>query len=68
MKNPYKPQSLRWKLVEGDWEDLTPAQIGEVLDCTPQAVNKARRVIAMDGIAVPYVKRKPGRPRKEGDF
>lgn len=68
MKNPYRPQSLRWKLVEGDWEDLTPKQIAEVLDCTPQAVHKALRVIAMDGITVLYVKRKPGRPRKEGDF
>ncbi len=49
MKNPYKPQSLRWKLVEGDWEDLTPSQIAEVLDCTPQAVHKALRVIEEGG-------------------
>lgn len=66
MKNPYKPQSLRWKLVEGDWEDLTPSQIAEVLDCTPQAVHKALRVIEEGGgIEVPYVKGRPGRPRKD---
>ena len=51
--------------MEGDWEDLTPSQIAEVLDCTPQAVHKALRVIEEGGIEVPYVKGRPGRPRKD---
>ena len=29
--NPFRPGSLIWSVMEGDWSDLTPKQIGEVL-------------------------------------
>lgn len=30
--NPFRRGSARWNVYEGDWEDLTPGQIAEVLD------------------------------------
>lgn len=31
--------SILWSVFEGDWEDLTPAQIAEVLGCDPKQVS-----------------------------
>lgn len=38
-QNPYQKGSMIWKLYEGDWADLTAAQIGEVLGTTRSRIH-----------------------------
>lgn len=37
-ENPYRKGSLIWSVMEGEWEDLTMAQIAEVLGTVPNTV------------------------------
>ena len=50
-----------WAVMEGDWEDLTPAQIAEVLDTRAGTVREAmRRIKKETGYVVPHVKGSQG--------
>ena len=55
VNNPFKPNTVAWKLLEDDWSDLTVRQIAEVLDVMSQTVyNAIRRVKKETGYEVPH--------------
>lgn len=57
--NTYTRDTIIWSVMEGDWEDLTVAQIAEVLDARPDAVKGAiYRIKREKGWDVPHVKAK----------
>lgn len=59
---PFRRGTLIWKVCNGDWEDLTPAQIAEVLDSTEKTVRQAIFIIKRKtGYDVPRVREKRGR-------
>lgn len=59
--NPYRKGSLIWSVMEGAWEDLTTAQIAEVLDTSAHIVRCAmQRIKKETGYAVPHVVGRPG--------
>lgn len=61
-ENPYRKGSLIWSVMEGEWEDLTTAQIAEVLGTVPSTV---RTCIAMIKRETGYnVPRTSGRVRR----
>lgn len=39
--NPYRKGSLIWSLMDGDFSDLTVAQIAEVFDATVMSIRDA---------------------------
>lgn len=54
-ENPYRKGSIIWSVMEGEWEDLTPTQIAEVLDTTKNAVCSAISKIKREtGWSVPH--------------
>lgn len=58
-ENPYRKGSIIWKVMEGDWEDLTVSQIAEVLDTPPQTISdNIRRIRVKTGYIVPRAGRK----------
>lgn len=57
--NPYKKGSLIWSVMEGDWEDLTTRQIGEVLGTGAYSISAKISKIKKDtGYDVPHIKGK----------
>ena len=59
--NPYNSGTIPWSLLEDDWSDLTPKEIGEILGCKPSSVNHARRQIKKElGYDVPMILQKSG--------
>ena len=55
VNNPFKPNTVAWKLLEDNWSDLTARQIAEVLDVQPDTVYKAIRTIRKKtGYEVPH--------------
>lgn len=38
---PFKPGSVTWSLYFGEWDDLTQAEIAEVLGVTPDNIRRA---------------------------
>lgn len=62
-ENPYRPGSIIWSIMEGDWEDLTASQIAEVMDCSLSTVETYLSQIRREtGYSVPHTQRKRGRP------
>lgn len=59
MEYIFRPGSLIWSVMEGDWSDLTPKQIGEVLGTSGRSVTvqiiKIRRIT---GYSVPHDQRR----------
>lgn len=56
--NPYKKGSIIWSIMEGDWEDLTAEQIGEVLLVQKENIIRQISKIKKDtGYVVPRKKR-----------
>ena len=57
--NPFRPGTLIWSVMEGDWSDMTPKQIGEVLGTSGRSVTvqiiKIRRIT---GYSVPHDQRR----------
>lgn len=66
-KNPFKPKSIVWALMEEDWSDLTLEQIAEVFDSSTNYISKAMQMITkFTGYVVPHVhKDTRGRPINE---
>lgn len=65
-KIPYKKGSLAYNLMVDDWSDLTAAQIAEVLGSTRQSImSTIPNIYRETGYRIPYVKLRPGRPRKQ---
>lgn len=60
-KNPYRKGTIVWSLFEGDWSDLTAAQIADVLDTTRDCIHAALcRIKRETGYTVPHMtERKP---------
>lgn len=57
--------SILWSVFEGDWEDLTPAQIAEVLGCDPKQVSSYIWKIKKEtGYEIPHISKR-GRKRDE---
>ena len=55
VNNPFKPNTVAWKLLEDDWSDLTARQIAEVLDVQPLAVYRALQAVRKEtGYEVPH--------------
>lgn len=66
--NPYKKGSTIWKVMEGDWEDLTVRQIAEVLDVKYSTVRTCiTRIKRQTGYDVPHISEKECR-EKEDDY
>lgn len=64
MKNPYRPKTMKWALIEEDWSDLSMKQIAEVFGSTYASVQRTIVNIKKEtGYEVPYRKRKAGRPK-----
>lgn len=38
--NPYKKGSTIWKVMEGEWDDLPPSRIAEVLGVSPASIRQ----------------------------
>lgn len=58
-KNPFLKDTLVWKVMDGDWEDLTKEQIGEVLVASPESISEAiYRIKKKTGYEVPYLRKK----------
>lgn len=54
-RNPYKPRSMMWALMEEDFSDLTIKQIAEVFDTEPPTVySSITRIKRETGYEVPY--------------
>lgn len=63
-ENPFRKGSLIWAVMEGDWSDLTPSQIGEVLGSSGKSVsNQIIRIRRLTGYRVPH---DPGKQRRRG--
>lgn len=59
--NPYKKGSVIWSIMEGDWEDLTAAEIAEVLSTTMNSVWSCIGKIKREtGYVVPHAREKTG--------
>ncbi len=56
--NPFIKDTIIWRVMEGDWEDLTKEQIGEVLAASPETISEAIATIKKKtGYSVPYRKK-----------
>lgn len=52
--NPYRKGTFIWSIFEGDWEDLTIEQIGEVFDRTADEIREViHRIKRKTGYDVP---------------
>ena len=64
-KNPYREGSILWSLVEGDWADLSAAQIAEVLDTTRASIHTYLYKIKHEtGYTVPHMTERNQQARK----
>lgn len=56
-QNPYRKGTLTWSVMESDWEDLTVAQIAEVLDVQTKKIYEAiQKIKAETGYLVPHAR------------
>lgn len=63
--NPFRPGTLIWSVMEGDWSDLTPKQIGEVLGTSGRSVTaQITKIRHRTGYDVPYRRNSRGRRQK----
>ena len=54
-KNPYRPRSMLWALMEEDYSDLTIEQIAEVFDTgAPTVYSSITRIKRETSYEVPY--------------
>lgn len=66
--NPFRPGTLIWSVMEGDWSDLTPNQIGEVLGTSGRSVTaQITKIRRWTGYDVPYRRNSRGR-RQKSDY
>lgn len=57
--NPFRPGTLIWSVMEGDWSDLTPKQIGEVLGTSGRSVTvQIIKIRRLTGYSVPHDSRR----------
>ena len=63
--NPFQKGTLIWSVMEGDWSDLTPKQIGEVLGTSGRSVTaQITKIRHRTGYDVPYRGNSRGRRQK----
>lgn len=58
-ENPFKKGSVIWSVMEGDWEDLSKEQIGEVLVTSEARISEAiYKIKKKTGYEVPYKRKR----------
>lgn len=59
LNNPYRPGSLQWSLIEGEWADMTIEQISEALFCGVETTRSLMTKIKQKtGYTVQYKRQK----------
>lgn len=67
--NPYKKDSTIWKVMEGDWEDLPPSRIAEVLDVKYSTVRQCiTRIKRQTGYDVPHISEKEQKDKESDEY